>query len=78
MVGESAGRVALPAKSQDLGFFRISNHRWMRPAHRLGKNGLGKEARRAMQLVGNRQGHLPLVFRFSQGCDLFGPTLQPH
>lgn len=77
MVGESTGRVALPAKSQDLGSFRISNHRWMRPANRLGKNGLGKEARRAVQWVGNRQGHLPLVFRFTQDCDLFGPTFQP-
>lgn len=63
MVGASTWRVAPPAKSQDLGSFRISNHRLMRPANRLGKNGLGKEARRAIKLMGNHQGHLSLVFR---------------
>lgn len=53
MVGESTWRVAPPAKSQDLGSFWISNHRLMRPVNGLGKNELGKEARRAIKLMGN-------------------------
>lgn len=35
----------------------------MRPVNSFGKNGLGKEVRRAIKMRGHHQGHLPLVFR---------------